>query len=374
MKLAIPPAAPLLLTVLTLSAVVAAQPELRITDVPEFGAVGYLQGTASGVTPTDHRVAVYLYSGGWWTKPTFAEPLTPIEGDGTWACNVATGGQDVFATRFLAFLLPEGVAPPQAAGQAAAPEIGAAVARAEAEREPDLRTLEFADRFWNVKRSAAPVGPGPNWFSDDPSAVWVDGDGLHLTIGEREGHWWCTEVILNQSLGYGTYAFQTLGRVDTVDANVVVGLFTWDDTDPAFSHREIDLEFARWGNPDDPTNAQYVLQPWDAPGHLHRFRVELSDTEADLTTFITWSPGRIDYATYRGRFARAEPDPAALIESWVYDGDDVPPPGNENVRFNLWLNGGNPPTDGQAVEVVISDFAFGPWQPNGADVAWNLLR
>jgi len=38
----------------------------------------------------------------------------------------------------------------------------------------------------------------------------------------------------------------------------------------------------------------------------------------------------------------------------------VPRPGGENVRLNLWLSGGAPPTDGHEVEVIADSFAFAP--------------
>ena len=38
----------------------------------------------------------------------------------------------------------------------------------------------------------------------------------------------------------------------------------------------------------------------------------------------------------------------------------MPPAGGENLRFNLWLNQGNPPTNGQEVEVIMSRFEFVP--------------
>jgi hypothetical protein len=38
----------------------------------------------------------------------------------------------------------------------------------------------------------------------------------------------------------------------------------------------------------------------------------------------------------------------------------VPDAGQAQVRINLWLFRGNAPTDGQPVEVVISDFTFTP--------------
>ena len=43
---------------------------------------------------------------------------------------------------------------------------------------------------------------------------------------------------------------------------LVLGLFTWEDHSDVPSNRELDFEFARWGRASDPTNAQFVVQPY----------------------------------------------------------------------------------------------------------------
>ena len=53
--------------------------------------------------------------------------------------------------------------------------------------------------------------------------------------------------------------FEVQGPIGDLDPNVVLGLFTWSD-DPAYDHRELDIELARWGNPLAP-NGQFRLQP-----------------------------------------------------------------------------------------------------------------
>lgn len=136
-----------------------------------------------------------------------------------------------------------------------------------------VRTLSFSGYEWKVKASRRPVGPGPNFFSDSLNNVWVDAQGsLHLRITHRKNRWYCAEVISQQSFGYGTYRFYLDTRVDKLDPNIVLGLFTWSD-DPEFDHREIDIECARWGNADNDTNAQFVVQPYDIPEHRLRFSV-----------------------------------------------------------------------------------------------------
>ena len=208
-------------------------------------------------------------------------------------------------------------------------------------------TIVWAGRTWHVKSSRSAVGPGPNLFSASPANVWIDGEGqLHLRITNRGGIWYCAEIIGADSLGYGAYEFVLESPVDALDANVVLGLFTWSDR-AQYNHREIDVEFARWGNAADPANAQYVVQPYDRAGNLVRF----TEPAAPWSTHVfTWRPGAVDFASTS----------TAGSNGWMYNGSDVPKPGGETVRLNLWLFQGQPPTDGQEVEVVVRRFTFLP--------------
>lgn len=207
-------------------------------------------------------------------------------------------------------------------------------------------TLSFSGYSWSVKGSTEPVGPGPNFFSDRGENVWVDSAGqLHLRTTYRDGQWRSAEVILNQSLGYGKYTFNVASTLGNLDPNVVLGLFTWSD-DPAYNYREIDVEFARWGNPTDPTNAQYVVQPYDRAGNLRRFVQPLSGPSIHG---FTWAPRSVAFSSRSA---------AGDIASWRYTGRDVPRQGGERVHINLWLNGGTPPLDGAETEVVVSGFTF----------------
>lgn len=200
---------------------------------------------------------------------------------------------------------------------------------------------------WDVKTSRAPVGPGPNVF--DKANVWVDTSGLHLRIAKNaSGTWTCAEIIGPTSYGYGSYTFTLASRADGFDQNVVLGLFTWSDKAP-YAHREIDIEFARWGNPLDLTNAQYVVQPYDRPAHLKRFAQTNTTTS---THRFTWQPGQI---TWESRDTLG-----ALISDYAFAGSDVPRSGDERVHLNFWLFGGTAPTGGAPAEVVLSSFTYSP--------------
>jgi hypothetical protein len=200
------------------------------------------------------------------------------------------------------------------------------------------------------------VGPGPNYFSDSTNNVWVDSEGqLHLRITNRSNEWQCAEVVTARTFGYGHYRFELNSRVDNLDPNVVLGLFTWSD-DSAYSHREMDIECSRWSNAADANNAQFVVQPFDLAGHLIRYAVPTA--LADTTHVFRWITNEVDFQSQRGSYSPI-PAGANTVSNWAYT-LTVPQTGDENVRINLWLSGGLPPTNNREVEVVIKGFEFVP--------------
>jgi hypothetical protein len=213
------------------------------------------------------------------------------------------------------------------------------------------RTIDFAGRTWTVKNSAGALwGPGPNNFSDSLNNVWVDDQGrLHLAITYDNGVWKCAEVIAQTSLGYGSYRFNLESAVDALDANVVLGLFTWNDAN-AYNHRELDIEFSRWGNAQDYANAQYVVQPYSSNGNLLRWTLPPGYTTSSHS--FRWTNRSIAFQSSSAGNA---------IKQWSYTRRaGIPRPGGETPRINLWLFQGAAPQSGLRQEVVVSGFEYLP--------------
>ena len=330
-------------------------PTIAFDYVPPYGSDDNLRGHVTCVTPTDYKVAVYIKVSGWWTKPYYASPLTPIESDGSWITDITTGGSDPLATEIAAFLVPNGYTPPQMSGGATLPEelYTQSVAYTSVTRRA-VRTITFSGYTWNVKYTPILAGPGPNYFSDDPADVWVDGNGyLHLNIVYRDGIWYSTEVICNEILQYGEYTITLGSRVDLLDKNAVFGFFSWDDKASQYNYREIDVEFSRWGE-DTALNAQYVVQPWDVSGNRHRFAMDLSGE--DSVHRFDWRPDRIQFDSWDGN--------SSLLQTWTYTNTTyIPPTGAGNARINFWLFNGQAPSNSQNVEVIIKSFQFEPANP-----------
>ena len=105
----------------------------QITYVPPQGSANTtIVGQALGIIPANYQVAVYIeVNGGWWTKPFWNLPLSAINYNGSWECDVETGGNDTNFTAVAAYLVPANYSPPLVSGGALPSASLMAVALAE---------------------------------------------------------------------------------------------------------------------------------------------------------------------------------------------------------------------------------------------------
>jgi hypothetical protein len=218
------------------------------------------------------------------------------------------------------------------------------------------KDIDFGGYTWTVRSGRG--GPGPNAW--DENNVWLDATtNLHLKISQRQGKWSCAEVTMRKRLGFGHYQFQVVGRLDQLDANVVLGLFNYPTSDvgPGATH-EIDIEFARWGNDNNPMGNYTV---WPVEKSLKQISRSFPFTMADdkTTHRFFWSGKRVRFQSLRGHGN----DDGEQIHSWIYSPDEPtrhisqqPMP----IHINLWLFKGLAPKNGQEVEVIIHRFTFTP--------------
>ncbi len=354
----------------------SSNPAIQITSMPPFGEVGSLQGTVSNVPPANYpnyQVAVLLFVPGlgWYSKP-FCSPLfTPINSDGTWSTDVVTGGVDTTATKYVAYLVPQGanVGCDLAIDGLPLDLETQAVARWYVTRaNPNVPTVAFSGQSWDVTANSVPIYPGPCVFS--ANNVSVDSQGaLHLAITNNNGTWNCSQVVSSQTYGYGTYTFQLSSDVSDLDPNAVVGLFTFSE-DPAYagafspwvynppgsgaSHGELAFEFSRFGVAEAANNAQFTVAPFASP-------FQMPSGLMSSTHMIQWLPTGISFTSIQ---------PSGTIAQYTYPGVVPPPvdnggwpglvPSPQGVRLNAWLYAGAPPSNGQPVEVVVNSFNFVP--------------
>ena len=225
------------------------------------------------------------------------------------------------------------------------------------------RRLDFAGYEWRVKNVY--TGPGPNLFSASEDVADIEADGsLKLGISYGDGVWRCSEVTLEDALGYGTYRFKTRGRMDLLDRNVVFGLFLWEypqcyrpDVNWWNPPSEFDIEFSRWGNPDpDYATGQFVAQPYDWNGNISRFDTPRDQNGLLITSEFTWYADRMECRAWTGH--GDAPTPETILHEWTYLRPHLPRPGAPRVHLNMWLLNGQAPTDGQDSFVWVDDFTF----------------
>lgn len=298
-----------------------------------------VSGLAYVPDTTNYRVVLWAKTDRWYVQPFATDPYTAIRSDGSWS-NLTHPWE-----RISALLVDSEYVPSAIREQHPSEGVGVVEWDEYPERSADTY-IDWSGYRWRVKEAKL-TGPGPNAFSSDSANVSVDQDDqLHLKIEQRDSTWYCAEIILDHSLGYGVYTFRLDSRVDSLNYNTIFAGFIYDST-----AQEFDMEFSRILA--DPHNAQYVIQPWYIPGHIEYF--DMPDTSQTSHSF-EWRSDRIVFKSWRGHADSSSA--ATLIHAWTYAGEDIPTPGSDRMRFNLYLAGGDPPSGGSTDEVTVTTFRF----------------
>ncbi len=321
---------------------VTAAPEITIVEASDALGDIFVRGVASNVDAGRARVVLWAKTDIWYVQPFTDQPFTTICSDGTW--RNAMHPWD----RAVALLVDESYAAGSTRFTHPSEDLGVLSWDEWPEPRPD-RTLEFSGYTWHVKRADVPAGPGPNYFWDSEDDVRVDGGDLHLTVNQRDGRWYSTEVFLDRPLGHGVYTFGTTTDMTSLGDHTVAAGFLYETTD-----REIDVEFSK-ALIATPDVGQYVVQPYARPGNLRLFPM----LDGATTHRIEWREDRIEFTSWNG-LGDAPPDSALFIDHWVYTGSDIPPPGDERFRFNVWLFDGIPPATGVGDAFAVRFFRHEP--------------
>lgn len=214
------------------------------------------------------------------------------------------------------------------------------------------RTISWSGYLWDVRPPGTAQEPGPNDWSDSASNVRVEGSDLLLSIVKGpSGSWTSPEVASRKHLGYGTYRWVVATDLSALDANEVLGMFTYGGSSP--SNNEIDIEPSHWGDLSNPTGSATVWQ--NANRGLSLERDFSYSAHPPYVNQFTWSPGRIDYLI-------TDATGATLLAWTVTTG--VPTPSTEVPVINYWRFNGIAPAGVRTIR--ISSFA---WAPLGQTLA-----
>lgn len=216
-------------------------------------------------------------------------------------------------------------------------------------------TISFSGYTWIVKTSGdEKTGPGPNNWSGDNAYVDASGN-LHLKLTKKGNQWYCAEVTSTQSFGYGIYQWDVEGRTDTLDKNVILGLFNYSDVD---GRDEMDIELSRWGHPDS-NNTNYTIYPAQEAADGAYWHKTFNTTlvgEGYTTQRFTRNGDKSVFFQELGGFQDGD---ANLIDSVTC----INPPSSISklampVHMNLWLFQGMAPANQSNVEIIIHRFKF----------------
>ncbi len=299
----------------------------------------YVSGSANNLDTSKLKVVLWAKTDRWYVQPWIASPYTYVGSNGKWSSWTHSWN------RMVAVLVDGSYDPGSTRDYHPSEDPGVITWDEFPGKSADV-FLDWSGYRWRVK-NADLAGPGPNYFSNDTANVSLDSQGrLHLRFDYRDNRWYCSEVMLGHSLGYGTYTFQLDTRVDSLNYNAVFAGFVYES-----QSREIDMEFSQLLA--NPHNGQYVVQPWNIPGNISYYEMPAI---AQTSHRFIWSADTVSFVSWRGH--AADPQPSDVIFQWKYAGANIPPPGGELMRFNLWLFDGQVPTSGYEDEVIVKKFTY----------------
>ena len=319
---------------------------IEITHVPAADPGGpekmdFIEGRVTGAAP-GQQIVLYAHSGVWWVQPFNNQALTKIQSDSTWKNTTHLG------TEYAAMLVGAGYDPParlQSLPPVGGPVYAVAVSQGKPGQAIVSKTIHFSGYDWNVRSAGSDRGGATRSY--DPNNAWTDAKGfLHLRMEQRKGEWYCAEINLNRSLGYGTYRF-VVGDVSHMAPAAVLGMFTFDENSVEESRNELDVELSHWGDP-DRENTQYVVQPFYVPANVYRFNAP----PGTLTHSFRWEPGRAEFKTVR---AGAGPK----VNEKVFT-TGIPKSISQTVHIDLYDFHYSRNAVHQPAEVVIEKFEYLP--------------
>ena len=327
-------------------------PAIEFTKIPPAAQGGKekidtIAGRVVGARP-GQQIVIYARSGAWWVQPTVANPFTPIRTDSTWTTETHLGFE------YAALLVDQGYSPPPTMDlppSKGGPVVVTAVVKGIG---PTIlaptKPLKFSGYDWDVRTIASDRGGSGHPYSGENA--WTDSTGaLHLRISKTSDDWSCAEVVLNRSLGYGTYVL-VVRDISHLEPAAVLSMTTFDDWGGEQYYREMDVEVSRWGDASSKNNAQYVIEPYYHPGNVYQF-VAPAGT---LTYSMQWQAGHARFTTMRGN--SMPPDAPAISEHEFTSG--IPSPGQERLQLFFYVVASDKNPLQHDNEVVLEKFAYLP--------------
>lgn len=211
-----------------------------------------------------------------------------------------------------------------------------------------VKSIQFSNYTWIIKESESePRGPRANLWSADNVCVSRSGN-LEMSIRNKQGKWYASEIYLPKSQGYGTYTFSVTSDLYNLDTNAVLGLFLYE-----CDSQEIDIEIAKHIDRMGIHNAAFTIQPLDSSIEASQYLFRINQP-GPMRFSIRWSADAV-------RFEAATESGNIVSSYTVSDQSKIPVASGELARINYFLFH---PDQGlehkRKAKISISDFEFIP--------------
>jgi len=327
-------------------------PSIEFTKIPPAAQGGRervdtIAGRVRNARP-GQQIVIYAHSGPWWVQPWPDRPLIPIQSDSTWSTETHLGFE------YAALLVEPDYHPLPTMDVAPTPVGGVAFVKiVKGTGTPQFaptKPLKFSGYDWDVRTIASDRGGTNNLY--DPDNAWTDARGaLHLQIKRNSGRWSCAEMVLNRSLGYGTYLV-TIRDTSHLEPAAVFSMITFEESGGDQYYREMGIEQSRWGDAANKNNAQYVIQPFYIPGNVSSFHTP----PGTLTHLLRWESGRASFKTFRGASIGAG---ASVVSEHEFS-SGIPSPRQAKIHLIFYIVPSDKNPLQKQSEVVIEKLEYLP--------------
>lgn len=219
------------------------------------------------------------------------------------------------------------------------------------------RTINFSNIKWDVHEGYG--FPGPNNWSG--SNVMVDENGwLHLRISYEKGKWYSSGISTQSELGFGKYWFYIIGRLDKLQPNVTLALFSYPsiDNEPDQTN-EIDIEFFKQElKTKHSLDTVYTVWPTQKLKARTALNFKLDYAGTNTTHGYIWNEKQVQFLSSSGHYS----DYKELLSNWLFKPVDYElriPQSPLRVYIYFYLNKGKEPENKtEMFEIIIRKFCY----------------